>query len=503
MALRNIIFEENPKNKYEIAILIKDTCFNETEILKYYVEPLVDEGVAKNNIIVFNLAYTNANKAPASLINAYLPQVLSSAKQMGVTTLLVADTNYFKKLTKVTKTEPYYGHVEKCKFPKYEDFNVILSLNYASLFYDPTQQVKIDRSIKCIVDQLKGFVIKPGAGIIHSAQYYTEPGEIQNALANLHKYPALTIDIETSDLTFYTANLYTIAFAWDEHNGICIKLKKSEFEYLKQFFIDYKGKKIFHNATFDIKILIYNLFMDQDRNNKQGLIDGLNIMYKNTDCTQLISYLATNTTAGNKLSLKYLASEFAGNYALDINGLVNWLDAYDVKTVMEYNLVDCLSTWYVYNKYYPKLVEDQQEYTYKTIYQPTMKTVTYMELVGMPINPDVLDETATTINIVLEEQENILTKIKIIAEFEKVMRLDRLIEKQSKLKVKKITIEDIEQPTFNPNSNKQVGQLLHDHMQLPVIDKTPTGAPAVGTKSLKKLKNKLISEYNITDEDLK
>lgn len=51
--MRHIIF--NQQASYETAILIKEAAFMQPSIEKFYVEPLVQSGYDKNNIIAFDL----------------------------------------------------------------------------------------------------------------------------------------------------------------------------------------------------------------------------------------------------------------------------------------------------------------------------------------------------------------------------------------------------------------------------------------------------------------
>ena len=80
------------KNQYTTALLIKDSSFNRKEIQSNYPIDWQDS-------ICLSLAYENG-KAPAKLIKEALGSVLKACKHLGVTTLLVADTNYFKALVK-------------------------------------------------------------------------------------------------------------------------------------------------------------------------------------------------------------------------------------------------------------------------------------------------------------------------------------------------------------------------------------------------------------------
>ena len=85
----------------------------------------------------------------------------------------------------------------------------------------------------------------------------------------LHQYDALTCDTETRSLEFHNAGLESIAFAWDEHNFVSFCVDKDNAEVkakqikqmLKEFFVAYKGTLIYHNASYDIQILIFELWM--------------------------------------------------------------------------------------------------------------------------------------------------------------------------------------------------------------------------------------------------
>lgn len=111
---------------------------------------------------------------------------------------------------------------------------------------------------------------------------------------------------------------------------------------------------MYHNIAFDVYALIYQLFMT-DLLDTEGLLHGMSIMLRNWDCTKLITYLATNSCAGNKLSLKDQAQEYAGNYAQEE---INDITRIPLAELLEYNLVDGLCTWYVYEKHWDTLVND-------------------------------------------------------------------------------------------------------------------------------------------------
>ena len=263
------IFEANPSNQYDIAILVKSTGFLPTDLEHYFAIPLANQGIARDSMIAFDLQYSMKNKATVKLIKEYLNNdLLKALESLQVTTLLCADPNYFKVLTGVRKTAGCAGYVYPCKIKGYEHMEVILSPNPQSLFHDPTNQTNITYAVNTVANHVKGQHVNFGTNIIHNQIYPDTLAGIEHYLTVLLDYPELTCDIETESLLF-TSKIGTIAFAWDQHNGIAFAVEKDNTEeeakkvkqLLKKFFELYKGKLIYHNATFDIKFLIYHLWM--------------------------------------------------------------------------------------------------------------------------------------------------------------------------------------------------------------------------------------------------
>jgi len=252
---------------------------------------------------------------------------------------------------------------------------------------------------------------------------------------------------------------------------------------LRKFFVAYKGRLIFHGGNFDIKILINELFMS-DELDYQSMLWGLHTFFKKVDDTKLIAYLATNTTAGNKLGLKHLAHEFAGNWAKE--------DIIDITKIplpelLEYNLVDCLSTWYVYDKYKPIMIKDKQAHVYDEVFIPALKVITQMELVGMPIDIVKVMALRNKLKNDINKRQSDLKNNSIIIEFNNTLRFQAMLLANKKLKVKVKPLSDFDSVYFNPNSNQQLAQLLFQHLKYKVIDTTDTGQPSTGAEILKKL----------------
>lgn len=498
--MRHIVWENS--ERYTVALLFKLGAFAKEAINEHYIEPLANLGVAKGDSVAFTLAYGGDSKVKASTMKDYLDKLLPELEMLGVTHLYVTDSAYYKTLTGLSKVEAHMGYVVPCKYAGHTHLNVVLGVNYQTLFYRPELQAKLSTSLATLSASLSDSYTPPGISIIHSEAYPSTVADIRAALANLMQYEALTADIEAFSLSFNEAGLGSIAFSWDEHNGIAfscdyesIPQENSNFgrdisnpkirEEVKKFLTEYKGKITWHNASYDIKVLIYTLWMKHPLDT-EGLLTGLEVMTRYFDDTKIIAYLAINSTAGNDLSLKSLAQPFAGNWAQD--------DVKDIKRIpledlLRYNLVDCLSTWYVKNTYYPIMVQDNQEDIYQNLMLPSLKTIIQMELTGMPMETAGIERAKAE----LEGQESaylaLITTSPHIASINLVLQTNAMESANAKLKVKQHPLEKFKDVVFNPNSGSHLQILLYILMGLPILDYTETKQPATGADTIEKLIN--------------
>ena len=492
--MQHIIFTAN--KTYETAILVKDTALIKAELETHYLDKIT---LPPASVIAFNLKYED-KKATVKLIKHHMQNVLKACNSLGIKTLFVCDGPYFKVLAGQRKAEAHYGYVFDCVIKGFEHMKVILGANYQALYYNPESTTdKIALSLKTLQEHTSGLHIEPGVGIIHSAYYPDTVNEISVALDSLMQHDALTIDLETFSLSFDDAGIGTIAFAWDQHNGIaftCDWHKQTGNDalritdhgirgLLKAFLVNYQGKLIYHNANYDIKILIYELFMEGQHFNQTGMIEGLELLTKNFDDTKIISYLATNSTARNSLGLKDLAQSFAGNYA---ESEIKDIKKMDEAVLLQYNLVDCLSTWFVHNKYDQQMRNDDQLSTYETIMRPSVKVILQMELTGMPMLPRNILKADLKLGSILEAKHQVLGYHPLIKDFNRVLQKEEWTKKNLLLKVKVRPLSDFDDVSYNPGSNQQTSKLLHNFLGLPIMGLTPKKEPSVGNKTLAKIK---------------
>lgn len=498
--MKYITFAEEAET-YKVAILIKASGLDKKQLQSYYIDALEAKGINKADVIAFSLAYDSSSKVKASTVKDYLTELLPVIDSLKITHLYVTDGTYFKTLTKSSKAEPHLGYVLPCSYDGYSHLNIVLGVNYQTLFYNP-EQSKLEQTLTTLSEALVGNYTAPGSSIIHSAHYPSTLVQISAALENLKQYKELTADIEAFSLDFSEAGVGSIAFSWNKHNGIAfscdyeaISPKDSYFgrassklqirALIKKFLSEYNGRIIWHNASYDIKVLIYTLWM-KDALDTEGLLEGLEVLTRSFHDTRIIAYLATNSTAGNVLSLKALAQPFAGNWAQDS---IKDIRRIPLEDLLQYNLVDCLSTWYVKDTYYPVLLQDNQEDIYESLMLPSLKTIIQMELTGMPMN----ETTLLSVKAELEQQQqDYLSQVMTSSQVQAtnlVLQQSAMESANAKLKTKQHPLEKFKDVVFNPNSGLQLQVLLYEHMKLPVLDYTDSKQPATGASTIEKLIN--------------
>lgn len=509
-------------NGYPVCFLVP--TIDRVAIDKEYLTPF---GINPEEVLVLTSHHSaGKKKTSAGEMKEYIETMLIEVLQDNrVEYICVTDSEYFKVLTKSQKAEANLGYVMDCA---YGPWKVVYVPSFKTVFYDPVKaRHKISIGMQALVDHRTEDYAPPGSEVIQFEHYPETYEDIKFALEKLLEMDCdLTSDIEAFDLKHDKAGIGTISFAWNQHEGIAfpvdwreiIGAKEAPFginikndpvrKLLADFFRKFQksGRKMtWHNIAFDAYVLVYQLFMEHLIDTK-GLLDGLEVMLTNWHDTKLITYLATNSCSGNKLGLKEQALEFAGNYAVEE---IKDITRIRKETLLRYNLVDSLSTWFVFNKWYQKMVDDDQLGIYESLFQPSIVDIVQMQLTGLPVNM----ATVHKVKALMEKDEsNALARIhqtKIVSEFNYYRLESYTAKKNEEWKKKKMTIAEMleasktnekirDEITFNPNSGPQLQKLLYEQLELPVISLTDTGAPSVDGDTLEAL-SKHTTDQNILD----
>ena len=456
-------------------LLIKDDSLNKAEISNHYLSKLMGEGILRDTILILPLIYNTSTKILAKTAKAYLDKLIGKIPA-SATKLVIADSSYFKFITKTSKVSSNYGAVVAGSHPGYTHFTCAYVPNYKSLFQQPENAQLIDLGIKAIAGTSNSVLIK-------SAEYGFQYGSDRELLDSLYQYPVLSADIETTGLSLED-EIISISFAWTKHDGLAIDLSITGIYYLKKFFENYKGKLIFHNGLFDAKLLIRSLWMEHNTD-YVGMMQGLSY-FKNFDDTMIMAYLAKNATTKVSLRLKEVALEYVGNYAIEIQDT----SKYTKQEILKYNLIDTLATFYVWEKYYIEILSRP----YREIFQPSLYSLLKMMLVGLPMNSHRVNEVH---NILASKEKVLKEQIQEnnhVIVFNTILQKDACIKANEQLKKLVKPISDFSNIKFNPSSHIQLAKLLFETLELPILDKTKSGAPSTSSDVLKDLENYTIDE---------
>lgn len=483
--------------KYPIAILGHQ--IRREEMIKTYLLP---NNLSMEDFIFIELhSAPGKKKTPAREIKDFIQQELQQVLDDAETQYIICtDSDYFKILTKEAKAEANLGYVCDSVWGKQK---VIYTPSYRQVFYDPpVVKAKIAQGMDALLNHIRGQYAEPGQGIIEFEAYPDTPEKIKAWLDQLLEMnKPLAIDIESFGLKHYNAGIGTITFCWSKTQGIAFNVDyepipgATEAPYgrinrndivrnlLREFFIKYTQRQMYHNISYDVYVLIYQLFMD-NLIDTEGLLHGMEIMLRNWDCTKLITYLATNSCAGNHLSLKDQAQEYAGNYAQD--------DIKDIRLIpneqlLRYNLIDGLCTWYTYEKHWDTLIADDQLDVYNNIFKPACEDIIQMQLTGMPMNMETVNQVAKEMETDRNQALKTIRESKLMKNFTLMLRQEWVDDKNAKLKKKQVTLADCD-IEFNPNSGPQLQKLLFDYIGLPVLGLTKSKQPATDGDTIKALR---------------
>lgn len=484
--MRYQTFTNQEHSSYSVAIL--SPTLSATDMVREYIDPI---GLDPETVIAYELHKTG-KKTAASVMKEYLDHLMPTLDTLDTQYILCADSDYFKILTGSSKSEPFLGYVLPNAYPDSLKgrFNVLYVPNFRQIFHNPAPtRAKITQGLDAFYAHRKGFYRDPGCDIVKFSAYPRSVSDIAIWLQKLlDKKVPLSCDIEGFSLKHYDAGIGTISFAWNQHEGISFPVDMSSNpaevrRLLINFFLAFEQKMIYHNISYDATVLIYQLFM-KDILDVKGLYQGLEIILRNWDDTKLITYLATNSCAGNKLSLKDQAQEYAGNYAQeDIKDITK----IPLPDLLEYNLVDALSTWYVHDKHWDQMVADDQLEIYETLFKPAIIDIIEMQLTGMPLD---MEKVLYARKIFEEDRADAIRRIqktKLVEEFTYLLNEEHVAKRNSELKTKRIKMGD-EPQEFNPNSTPQKQRLFYEILDLPVIERTKTKQPSTGGETLEKLK---------------
>lgn len=494
MSLKHITYGSN--TSYPVAILVKSYLVGSApkEIRKHYTDPLVALGIPIEDIIVIGLPYTDFKKVTAKTLNTTIPDLQKYMDTVGVQQVLVADTPYLKRMAKRNNLTNLAGVL----LPNVNGSQRLFKARqYTTYRFNDKAAERVAMGMQALADSYHG--VYRDKDIIKEESYPSTYEDIKDKLDFSLSKPVLAVDIEGFGLRLDNCGIATIAFCWEEGKGTAFavdyledhKVGKPNYpirSLLLEFFTNYKGLTLYHGISFDVKQLVANLFMKNDLLDYPSMVNGVKLMTQNAHCTKDISYLATNSAAGNILGLKHLTLEYTGEYALEVKDIT----LHTVQAILKYNLIDVLATFWLYYKMYPVMQARNQEELYLTRYQRNQRTLTTLELTGMPLD---MDEVIRLRRELDQSEIDLLASMRAteaVREFEDYKAMIAHCKYQMSVKGKGRVFTDYcewkaDELVFKPTSDAALVWILHEYYELPVIDKTMgTRQPSVADDTLKK-----------------
>ena len=275
----------------------------------------------------------------------------------------------------------------------------------------------------------------------------------QQWLTTVKQHKIFAFDTETTSLNELDAELVGIAMAVAPKTGVYIPLahdagKNLDFATIKQDIVELLTNKdmtvVGQNLKYDLKVLVKYGIEFQD-----NCID-----------TMLLASLinTASRTDMNSLALRYLNHQCIS--FTDIAGKGKHQKTFNqiaIKQATTYAAEDADITLRLYYTFQELLQKTPQLLElYKNLDWPLAKVLATMELNGIHINAEYLD--------------------KLSVQFaEQILKLEQ-------------QAYGIAGQDFNLSSPVQLGQILYNKLNLPVLQKTPKGAPSTAEEALIKLK---------------
>lgn len=235
------------------------------------------------------------------------------------------------------------------------------------------------------------------------------------------------------------------------------------------------GTMVAHNATFEVKWLLWHVFR-----NCHGFAENLGEIEWRIADTMLLYYLLHEDAKGS-YGLEHLARELTdmGGYDDAMQGLLasgKQHHEVDIDVLGAYNAADADCTLRCYNVLKPEVKKDADLWSVWTnILRPAVFSVAHCELNGRKVS-----------------WENVAT---VRAELKAQMKtgLKRFVSDPATNRF----IETLPPGKFNPNGRLQVGKILFDYARVPVIGETDGGGRSIAEKFLEPFRERfpLIDGY--------
>lgn len=285
------------------------------------------------------------------------------------------------------------------------------------------------------------------------------PEKLQKSLKTLEKDEIIACDTETADLDYRHAKLEGIGYGTNKHTYFIpfpqVIPHEEVVEALRELFTK---TVIFHNAKFDLEVLVHNKFP----------------IPKKIEDTMIMSWLIDeNTSHGLKQLARDLLEREPKEWK-DLNKDPNLFRTEEdvMRELGEYCCDDVVNTFDLYFKLLPELKKQGLLLAYERVELKIIPVLCSMEMKGILVDVPFLQERHEAARKELQELEKkIIAKIK-----EKV---------------------PAGYPMINLRSPKQLEDILFKQFKYKIQEETDKGTASTNAKSL----NAIIKKEKLTEED--
>ena len=369
---------------------------------------------------------------------------------------------------------------------------IVPLLNQFVLLAKPEMVTTLEESVRTLNAVLGGGYDFADNNLAEKVKKYLvrDVKEAEDILNGLLDSPAVTMDIETTGLVLGKDRIITIAMTDSTEYGyafpLCPEYSEQYQEMTKvvaKFLKSYKGKHLWHNAMFDVPVIL-NDVLKVPFTNQSLIIKTLNRM--DIEDTMHMAYLCKNSTSRENIGLKDLIYKKYGEYdgSIDQRRLLD----YPFEDVGTYNILDVTATMEIYNEYYPRLTEEDQLDIFNDYYKVSLKNLIKLKYRGIDIDIDSVHKAKEDLEELINKEYEFLKSNPHVIETVYNLQANAMFKYNSTHKKQKTIADFKDTIEFNPNSSAQKAILLYDVMGLPVIETTDTGNPATGKDILRQLK---------------
>lgn len=463
------------------------TASNIWQLKTKYQNPL--DATVRNTVSYFSM---HADAKATKYLKAWYQEDVAKLKEYcELNNIKVIAVTNAKFWTFATKDKNFTANMEAGSalngVGELDGYTIVPLMNYYTVNMQPHQLPLFNRTVETLNKVLLGthkapeFKLKDiDVNILHTVD------DVRDVLEDLVHKDILTFDIEGTGLFLGKDSIITLAIADSTTRGYSIPLcdeytshNKEMRELVKDFFDNFNGKQVWHNASFDIPFILRDLYglHPTDSREVNAKINSWDIVD-----TMIMKFLCVNGLNKPSLGLKDELLPIYGEYDKDVDQ--SRLLDYDYKTVGTYNIYDVTGTFELYEKYSKLLIEEEQDEIYENYYKQAQKDLLKMKFKGIRIEVDDVDKAIDELQSILDDQYTILNNNPYVQEVVEDINYNAMLKyNNSHVKQKSIVDFDLE---FNASSPIQKRMLLVDVMGMEVIEKTKTGNPSLGGDVIEK-----------------